>query len=78
MEHNILVRLLDFQKETDLWIERIRRRFSDINKDDALVPEDKKRLKEFYLETCVTPRIREALKKYFPEEFAGQRPGNKR
>ena len=50
----------------------------DLKKVEDLTPEDKEHLKQYYLQECVTPRIREAVKKYFPEEFSGQRPGNKR
>ncbi|HYR88460.1 MAG TPA: hypothetical protein VE422_30555 [Terriglobia bacterium] len=50
-----------------------------INSRTGLTLEDKKRLKEYYLQECVTPRIREALKKYFPEDFttADQHTGEK-
>ncbi len=56
---------------------RIKRHFLEINILEGLTPEDKKRLKDYYLDECVTPRIRKAVKRYFPEEFpAGQRHGN--
>src|SRR5436190_565009 len=38
--------------------------FFHINMDSSLTLEDKRRLKEYYLETCVTPGIKESLKKY--------------
>ena len=70
-------RIERFDLEVQRWLIYIPSRFADINDSRGLTPEDKKRLKEYYLETCVTPRIREAVKKYFPEEFeTGQRAGN--
>ena len=59
-------RIERFDIEVQRWLIVIPRRFGDINDMAGLTPEDKKRLKEYYLETCVTPRIREAIKKYFP------------
>jgi len=39
-----------------------------------LTDEDKKRLKEFYLQNFIAPRARKLLQKYFPEDFAGAEP----
>ena len=65
-----------YQHELALWMIDMRAEFSRINADEDLTPEDKKRLKEFYLQTCVTPSIQQAMRKNFPEEFdAGQRTG---
>ena len=47
----------------------VRRHFRDINEDDGLTPEDRQRLKMYYLEHPTTPRAKELLHKYFPEEF---------
>lgn len=47
----------------------VRKHFRAINEDEGLTPEDKQRLKTYYLEHLVTPRAKELLHKYFPEEF---------
>ena len=70
--------IAQFNLEVERWLIYVKGSFRQINKDDGLTPEDKKRLKDFYLNECLTPRIREAVKKYFPEEFAGPHPGNQR
>jgi len=50
------------------WLINTKRIFRRIN-DEGLPAEDRKRLKEYYLEDCVTPQIRELVRQYFPEEF---------
>jgi hypothetical protein len=67
-----LNRITDFTLEVERWFIHITSHFRQLNKDAGLTPEDRKRLKEFYLETCVTPRIRESIRKHFPEEFPDQ------
>jgi len=48
----------------------IRFRFGEINRDDQLTPEDKKRVKEFFLQNMIAPKARKLLEKHFPEEFS--------
>ncbi|MBI2818773.1 MAG: hypothetical protein HYX73_02235 [Acidobacteria bacterium] len=70
-------RLQNYQDEVERWMSRARMQFFNINLDSALTPKDKKRLKEFYLQTCVMPSVQKAMRKNFPEEFGtGQHPGN--
>jgi hypothetical protein len=47
----------------------IRFRFGEINRGDQLTPEDKKRVKEFFLQNMIAPKARKLLEKHFPEEF---------
>jgi hypothetical protein len=66
----------EFGREVERWLSKARTQFFFINADENLTPEDKQRLKEYFLETCVTPRIKETVKKHFPEDFpADQRVG---
>jgi hypothetical protein len=47
----------------------VRKHFADINRDSDLIEDDKKRLKEFYLEELITPKVRTLLLEHFPDEF---------
>ncbi len=68
--------LIDYSIDAEYLVNTTRARFGQINNDKDLKEEDKKRLKEFYLEHFVAPKARELVQKYFPEEFAaGQRRG---
>lgn len=58
-----------FLKSVSSVLFRTRIHFREINNDRALSEEDKKRLKQFYLEHFVAPRARAVLKKYFPADF---------
>ncbi len=44
--------------------------FARINRDKRLTDEDKKRLKEFYLQNFIAPRARKLLQKHLPEDLA--------
>ncbi len=46
-----------------------RRHFAEINRDKTLTDEDKRRLKEFYLQNFIAPRARKLLQKHFPQDF---------
>ncbi len=48
----------------------IRYHFHTINSDDALTPEDRKLLKEFYLQNFIAPKARKMLEKHLAEEEA--------
>ncbi len=50
----------------------IRKHFAGINQDKKLTDEDKKSLKEFYLEHFVAPRAKKLLQKHSP----GTSPAN--
>ncbi|HYL12560.1 MAG TPA: hypothetical protein VEV41_05975 [Terriglobales bacterium] len=54
---------------TELLID-IRFRFGEINREQQLTPEDKKRIKEFFLQHMIAPKARKVLEQYFPKEFA--------
>ena len=56
---------------------RVRSEFRRINADSDLTPDDRKRLKEYYLENFVTPRARKLLQKYFPKDFGAAEPDTK-
>ena len=56
---------------------RVRSEFRRINEDRDLTPDDRKRLKEFYLENFVTPRARKLLQKHFPKDFGAAEPDTK-
>ena len=47
---------------------RVRIHFRHINQDEGLTADDKKRLKEYYLEHFVTPQARKLLEKKLAEE----------
>jgi len=57
------------------WLINIKRIFRQIN-DEGLPAEDRKRLKEYYLEHCVTPQIKKLVRHYFPEEFTTDQPSD--
>ena len=50
-------------------VQMTRRHFAEINRDKTLTDEDKRRLKEFYLENFIAPRARKLLQKHFPQDF---------
>lgn len=50
-------------------LRRTRMHFREINFDKNLTDEDKRKLKEFYLEHFVAPRARTILKQFHPEDF---------
>ncbi|GEM_PF-6360655 len=47
---------------------RVREHFRDINEDEGLTQEDKRRLKEYYLAHFVTPEARKLLESKLAEE----------
>src|SRR2546427_8519169 len=49
----------------------IRKHLTEIDADSGLTKDDKKLLKRFYLENCLPPRIQDVIRKFFPDEFAG-------
>jgi hypothetical protein len=53
---------------TELFID-IRFRFGEINRDDQLTPEDKKRIKEFFLQNMIAPKARKLLEEHFPRRI---------
>ena len=59
-----------YREDVGRLVRMMRRHFAEINRDPKLTDEDKKRLKEFYLENFVAPRARKILQKHFPEDFA--------
>ena len=68
-----VLRKLEFDEDVDDMLDSVRKHFRAINEDDGLPPEDKQRLKTYYLEHLTTPRAKELLHKYFPEEFPAQK-----
>ena len=68
-------RIEEFDREVGRWLSNARTQFFFINEDRDLTPEDKQRIKEYYLETCMTSRIKEALKRHFPEDFSADKVG---
>jgi hypothetical protein len=58
-----------FDIEVNSLLERVRGHFRELNADEGLTPEDRQRLKTYYLEHLTTPRAKELLQKYFPEDF---------
>lgn len=57
-----------YNASTYRMMEMTRRRFGEINRDENLTDADRGRLKEYYLEHCVTPRARKIIEKYLAEE----------
>jgi hypothetical protein len=55
----------------------VREHFADINRDLDLNDDDKRRLKEFYLEELIAPKARKLLQKHFPDEFKDLDPTKK-
>ena len=53
---------------TELFID-IRFHFGEINRDDQLTPEDKKRIKEFFRQNMIAPKARKLLKEHLAEEL---------
>ena len=62
-----------FAIEADGLLDAVRSHFRELNEDEGLTPEDKQRLKTYYLEHLVTPRARKLLQKHFPEDFPAQK-----
>jgi hypothetical protein len=52
-----------------MWM--VRRQFHDLNDDDGLTADDKRCLKEYYLEHFISKRARSLHKSRFPEDFLG-------
>jgi hypothetical protein len=44
--------------------------FGEINADDQLTPEDKKRIKEFFLQNMIAPKARKLLESISPKNSA--------
>lgn len=63
------LRKLEFDEAVDDMLDSVRKHFRAINEDEGLTAEDKQRLKTYYLENFTTPRAKELLHEYFPEEF---------
>jgi len=59
----------DYDLEMFFLLEKIRRRFADINDDEKLSEADKKQLKDFYLQNMIAPETRKLLDKCFPNGF---------
>ena len=59
--------------DTDVreWLPNIRKHLTEIDADSGMTKDDKKLLKRFYLENCLPPRIQDVIRKFFPDEFAG-------
>jgi hypothetical protein len=47
--------------------------FGEINADDQLTPEDKKRIKEFFLQNMIAPKARANFSKAFPRRIRQSR-----
>lgn len=62
-------RKLSFFKSISAVLHRTRMHFREINFDKTLTEDDKKKLKEFYLDNFVTPRARTVLRQFHPEDF---------
>ncbi len=58
-----------FFRSVSKLLECTRMHFRQINSDRCLAEEDKRRLKEFYLQNLVAPRAKRILEKLYPEEF---------
>ncbi len=59
-----------YQEDVRSLVFMTRRHFAEINRDPSLTDEDKKRLKEFYLQNFIAPRARKLLQKHFPADLA--------
>jgi hypothetical protein len=62
-----------FEIETEGLLDTVRSHFRELNEDEGLTAEDKQRLKAYYLEHLTTPRDKELLQKYFPEDFPAEK-----
>ena len=62
-----------FEIETEGLLDTVRSHFRELNEDEGLTPEDKQRLKTYYLEHLTTPRAKKLLQKYFPEDFPAEK-----
>ena len=62
--------MADYDFEMSLLLDKIRRRFAEINRDDNLTEADKKQLKDFFLQNMVAPETRKLLEKHFPNGFS--------
>jgi hypothetical protein len=61
---------VSYDHEMRLVLIDMRFRFGEINADDQLTPEDKKRIKEFFLQNMIAPKERQLLEKHFPKNSA--------
>lgn len=57
---------MSYMLDISLLLIDIRRHFKDINEDKELPVEDKKQLKDFYLQHMIAPERRKLLEKHFP------------
>ena len=62
-----------FEIDVEGLLDSVRSHFRDINEDDGLTPEDRQRVKTYYLEQLTTPRAKELLQKHFPEKFPAEK-----
>jgi len=67
------LRKLEFDEDVEDMLDTVRKHFRGINDDLWLTPEDKTRLKTYCLEHLTTPRAKELLQKYFPEDFPAEK-----
>ena len=64
-----------FDADVREWLPNIREHLADIDADSNVSRDDKKLLKQFYLQNCLPPFIHDVVRKYFPDEFlANDRP----
>ncbi len=59
---------MSFELEADPLFRMMVRHFESIE-DARLSPNDKNKLKDFYLQNMIAPKARKLLEKHFPEEF---------
>jgi hypothetical protein len=59
---------MSFELEADPLFRMMVRHFESID-DACLTPNDKNKLKDFYLQNFIAPKARKLLEKHFPEEF---------
>ena len=61
----------DYDLEMSFLLDKMRRRFADVNDDANLTEADKKQLKDFYLQYMIAPESRKLLEKCFPNGVGG-------
>lgn len=62
-----------FDMEVEGLLDAVRSHFRELNEDEGLTPEERQRLKAYYLKHLATPRAKELLQKHFPEDFPSEK-----
>jgi hypothetical protein len=66
---------MKFYESVAALLRRVNSHFAQINRSGGLTEDDKKRLKELYLEHLVVPRARALLRKYYPADVGTNHSG---